>query len=148
MRTNSAIALGAMLWAFGAPVAGVSQDTIPYLQREAPKDTTLTGCVARGATTGTYILTTITKNGETAAADTVERLAVLLSGDYADVSQHVGHRVAVTGLFVSEGLVLGPLVTTEKPAAVATSKDEKKPIGTFRVKSLAMVANSCSQAAD
>jgi hypothetical protein len=148
MRTNSAIALGAMLWALGAPVVGVSQDTIPYLQREAPKDTTLTGCVARGATTGTYILTTITKNGET-AADTVERLAVLLSGDYVDVSKHVGHRVAVTGLFVSEGLVLGPLVTTEKPVAVeATSKDEKKPIGTFRVKSLAIVANSCSQAAD
>jgi hypothetical protein len=148
----SAIALGAMLVAFGAAAAGVSQERIPYLQREVPKDpinATLTGCVARGAAAGTYILKNITKDGEMTGKGTFERMSVVLSGTGVDVSKHVGHRVSVTGLYSTETLAIGTLGTPERaPVAEEVSQGEKKATGTFRVTSLVMVADSCSQPAD
>ena len=147
----SAIGLGAMLVAFGAAAAGVSQDRIPNLQREVPKDpknATLTGCVAQDAA-GTYILKNITKDGEMTGQGTLERMSVVLSGTGVDVSKHVGHRVSVTGLHSTEPLATGTLGTTQKaPVAEEVSQGEKKATGTFRVTSLVMVADSCSQPAD
>ena len=150
--TYSVIALGAVLVAFGTSAAGVSQDKIPYLTREVPKDpknTTLTGCVARGAAAGTYILKNITKDGDTAGSNTFERASVVLSGTEVDVSKHVGHRVSVTGLFAGEALATGSVGTVGKsPATEAVSQGDKQASGTLKVASLAMVADSCSEPAD
>ena len=153
MKTmHSAIALGAMLVAFGAAAAGVSQDRIPNLQREVPKDPknpTLTGCVARDDAVGTYILKNITKDGDITGKGTFERMSIVLSGTEVDVSKHVGHRVSVTGLYSKEPLATGTVGTTEKaPVGEEVVQGEKKATGTFRVTSLVMVADSCSQPAD
>lgn len=148
----SAIALGATLVAFGAAGAGASQDRIPYLQREVPKDpknATLTGCVAHGASVGTYILKNITEDAATPGKGTFERMSIVLSGTEVDVSKHVGHRVSVTGLYASEALALGTLRTMEKAsAAEEVSQADIKATRTLRVTSLVMVADSCSQPAD
>ncbi len=104
MRTGySAIALGAMILGLSAAAAGMSQDRIPELQREARSKSTsatLTGCVAQGVAAGTYILTNITKDEQTNAKDGLVPTSVLLSSTDVKVSKHVGHRVSVTGVYL------------------------------------------------
>lgn len=153
MKTRfSATVAGALLMVFGAPPVAISQDRIPELQRETrtyDNSTTLTGCVVRGAVTGTYVLTNMTKDGETAGRDAVERISVVLSSNDVDVSAHLGHRVSVTGLYADAVSVMGITATAAKPApGAAIPEIDKKPIQTFRVKSLAMVGESCSESAN
>jgi hypothetical protein len=152
MQTNySAIALGAMIMALSPAAAGVSQDRIPGLQREArtkPASATLTGCVARGVAAGTYILTNIIKDDQTKAKDGFVRMSVLLSSTDVDVSKHVGHRVSVTGAYLSDERATS-VVAMDKPSPTEEiARGDKLTSGTFQVNSLAMVANSCSQTAD
>jgi hypothetical protein len=147
MKTScSVIAVGAMLMAFGATAAGGSQEKIPELQKPLPdaKSETLTGCVARGMATDTYTLTNITKEGEATAKDATPRLTVLLSASDIDVSKHVGHKVSVTGSLASDARPVGT-AGTEKPAATGGVTEGEKAPQTFTVKSLKMVADSCSQ---
>jgi hypothetical protein len=148
MKTScSVVAILAMSMAFSAVVAGVGQEKIPELQKPRPdlKGDTLTGCVARGTSTDTYTLTGITKEGAPTAKDAAQRMAVVLSATDVDLSKHVGHRVSVTGSLASEPRPLGT-AGTEKPAAtVATAEGEQKPLQTFTVTALKMIAASCSQ---
>jgi hypothetical protein len=151
MRTGySAIALGAMILVSSAAAAGMSQDRIPELQKEARSKSTsatLTGCVAQGVAAGTYILTNITKD-ETNAKDGLVRTSVLLSSTDVNLSKHVGHRVSVTGGYLGHGRTTS-VAAMDKPAPTEEiARGDKLTSGTFRVKSLAMVADSCSQAAD
>jgi hypothetical protein len=140
-----------MSMAFGAAVAGVSQDRIPELTREGrtdPASATLTGCVARGMTTGTYTLTNAAKEGEAIAKDALQRLTVGLSSSDVDVSKHVGHKVSVTGSYARFEFVMGT-AGTEKPAAAdAIADGDRKTTRTFAVKSLKMIADSCSEPAE
>ena len=139
-----------MSMAFGATVAGVSQDRIPELTREGradPASATLTGCVARGAATGTYTLTNAAKDGEPMAKDALQRLTVGLSGSDVDVSKHVGHKVAVTGSYARFEFVMGTVGTKKPAAADAINDGDKKTTRTFAVKSLKMLAESCAEAA-
>jgi len=152
MRTGySAIALGAMILVSSAAAAGMSQDRIPELQKEARSKSTsatLTGCVAQGVAAGTYILTNITKDEQTNAKDGLVRTSVLLSSTDVNLSKHVGHRVSVTGGYLGHGRTTS-VAAMDKPAPTEEiARGDKLTSGTFRVKSLAMVADSCSQAAD
>jgi hypothetical protein len=154
MQTNySAIALGAMVMTLSAAAAGVGQDRIPGLQKEVrtrtePASVTLTGCVARGLAAGSYILTNITKDERTTAQDAFVGTSVLLSSTDVDVSKHVGHRVSVTGVYSSDGRATS-VTAMDKPAPTnEVARGDKLTSGNFRVKSLAMVADSCSQTAD
>jgi hypothetical protein len=133
--------------ALGSAPVSAGQEQIPYLQKQAPTDSTstLSGCVTRGPATGTHILTNITKNGEVAAKDTLQGKAVVLSGTDVDFSKHVGHTVFVTGSYMSHPLATGAAGTP----ALADAKDgDVKTTGTFTVKSLRMLAESCSKAAN
>jgi hypothetical protein len=130
---------------------GVSQDRMPELQREARTESTsatLTGCVVQGVTAGTYILTNIIKDEQTNAKDGFVRTSLLLSSTDVDVSKHVGHRVSVTGVYLSHGGMTS-VPSMDKPAPTEEiARGDKLTSGTFRVKSLALVADSCSQTAD
>jgi hypothetical protein len=152
MRTGySAIALGAMILVSSAAAAGMSQDRIPELQKEARSKSTsatLTGCVAPGVASGTYILTNITKDEQPNVKDGLVRTSVLLSSTDVDVSKHVGHRVSVTGVYVSQGRTTRVAAMDKPVPTEEMAKGDKLTSGTFRVKSLAMVADSCSQTAD
>ena len=129
----------------------VGQEKIPELQRDgaAPaaagaKIPTLSGCVARGASTGTYTLTSNVKTGA-APTDTDQPRTVALAGTDVDLGPHVGHLVSLTGSYVAPTEATGPTGTagTDKPAPAA---DASAPLRTLTVKSLKMIAGSCSEA--
>jgi hypothetical protein len=151
-KSYSAAVVVAMAMAFGASTAGVNQDRIPELQRESWPDAkriTLTGCVTRATPAAAYTLTNITKEGEVTPNDTMKGMTVLLGGADVDLSKHVGHRVALTGSYASDEAGAIGTKGTHKPAADdATSAGDKKMTGTFTVKSLKMVSESCSQPAE
>ena len=130
-------------------VVSVAQERIPELQREGAAGanmTTLSGCVARGTSTGTYTLTSLAKKGA-ASTDADQPRTVALGGTEVDFAPHVGHTVSVTGTYVAAMESTGPTGTagTEKPAPTA---DLTKPLRTLTIKSLKMIADSCSEAAE
>jgi len=150
--TNSAAAITALCVVLSAAVAGAAQD-LPLLQRDVSgaKGSTVSGCVARDAGTGTYTLATAaTKDAGPPAVDD-PLFTTVLTGMDADLAAHVGHIVSVTG---SYSPVIGPAGTalgrsgTAKPAPGTAAGRAAKSVRTFMVKSLKMVAASCSEAAD
>ena len=83
------------------------------------------------------------KKGAPPAADTAAPAAlVLLTGTEVDLSQHVGHSVALTGSYANTPETVGT-AGTEKPATPAATEDSKKTAKTFTVKSLKMVSPTC-----
>src|SRR5687767_2216994 len=150
--TNSAAVTTALCVVLSAAAAVAAQD-LPLLQRDVSgaKGSTVSGCVARGAGTGTYTLATAaTKDAGPPAADD-PLFTIVLTGMDADLAAHVGHLVSVTG---SYSPAIGPAGTalgtsgTAKPAPGTAAGRAAKSVRTFMVKSLKMVAASCSEAAD
>jgi hypothetical protein len=151
MKTTClAITMAAMAIGLSAPARGVNQDKIPELQRPRPDfamSTTITGCVAQGTTTDTYVLTNVTRDVEGTARAT-RPVTVALSGSDVDVGKHLGHRVSVTGWDITANRVMGA-TGANKPATEAVVKETgAKAPGVFTVKSLKMISASCSQAGD
>ena len=134
MRTTClAITMAAMAIGLSAPARGVSQDKIPELQRPRPDfamSTTITGCVAQGTTTDTYVLTNVSRDVEGTAKAATRPVSLALSGSDVDVGKHVGHKVSVTGWDITAKETVG------------------KVPGVFTVKSLKMISASCSEAGD
>ena len=113
------------------------------------KDTTYTGCIEAGSAAGMFTLTHVVEDhkGDGMMKDSKDKAAMSaehmehdamtptmlsLTGTAVDLRKHLGHKVAVTGS-VSHG------------AMPATEKDTMKPATTtFSVKSLKMIATSCS----
>jgi hypothetical protein len=150
--TNSAAAITALCVVLGAAAPGAAQD-LPLLQRDVSgaKGSTVSGCVARGAGTGTYTLATAaTKDARPSAADD-PLLTIVLTGMDADLAAHVGHIVSMTGSYAP---AIGPAGTalgssgTAKPAPGTAAGRAAKAVRTFMVKSLTMVAASCLEATD
>jgi hypothetical protein len=142
-RTCSLVAAAVASLALSAAAAGVGQDKIPYLSKQGPtesKSTTLTGCVARGSTTGSHTLTNITRDADDAAKDAFQGVAVVLSGADVDFGKHVGHKVSVTGSYAGHPRAIGT-------ASADVKEGEMKTTGILSVTSLTMLADSCSIAA-
>jgi hypothetical protein len=142
-----AVALVGMTMGLGASAGLATQESVAPLQKGSPTDpksVTLTGCVAQGTPAGTYTLTT-TPPAEATDKDAKKPIMLTLTGTEVDLSPHVGHQVSVTGL---HGVPAAIGTTGTKPAPEgAVKEDDKKPTGTFTVKSLKMVAASCTPAA-
>jgi hypothetical protein len=142
----SMVVATAVCLALSGAVSG-AQEKIPERQRDGGADAkmlTVSGCVARGASTGTYTLANKVKN-EAAPTDADQPPNVALAGTEVDLAAHVGHIVSLTGSYAAATEPTSPTGTagTDKPAAAA---DATKPLRTFTVKSLKMVASSCSEA--
>jgi len=149
MKTTkiSIVAATAVCMALGG-VVSVAQERIPELHREGAAGattTTLSDCVARGTATGTYTLTSPAKKGA-ASSDADRPRTVALSGTDVDLALHVGHTVSVTGSYIAAMESTGPTGTggTANPAPAA---DLTRPLRTLTIKSLKMIADSCSEAA-
>jgi hypothetical protein len=155
MRTNSPAAATAMWMAItSVALAGAAQEKIPALQREALKGVeseTLTGCVTRDTGADTYKLTnvrpkSVTKDLNNAAKDgelsneMFAQAAVRLSTSDVDLAKHVGHRVSVTGLYAGAGW--------RQPFSSTLERGGHGTLPILNVKSLTMVADSCSEPAD
>ena len=110
-------------------VVSVAQDRIPELQRDGAAGAntpTLSGCVARGASTGTYTLT-INVKGHAAPTGADQPATVALTGTDVDLGPHVGHIVSLTGTYLAATEPTGPTGTagTEKPAPAADSSNAR-----------------------
>ena len=132
------------------PRQGVSQDKIPELPTSRAVfslSTTVTGCVAQGTTANTYILTNVIRDGEATAKQPVKPETLLLSGSAVDMSKHVGHKVSLTGVDAAAAPPIGTRCDRlVKPTAESTVADGAKVPTGFTVKSLKMIAASCSEA--
>jgi hypothetical protein len=149
-----AITVAAMAIGLSAPAREVSQDKIPELQKPRPEvsnTTTVSGCIAHGTSSDTYVLTHVMRDVEGTAKEATEPLTLMLSGSDVDVGKHVGHKVSVTGWDVTADRAMGTTRATEtsKPATEAMAKKPGTTVpGVFTVKSLKMMSASCSEPGD
>lgn len=119
-------------------------------QNEKAKTTTMTGCVAAGTEPGTFTLTNVTREAAPAAksapagtSGTAKPMAesVMLMGNKVNLSNHVGHKVSVTGTPSDHGAH----GKTEKPGDHAKMPQTSASQTMLTVTSLKMVAASCGQ---
>lgn len=141
----------AMCIAFSSvALAGVGQEKIPELRREARKDVdgaTFTGCVARDTALDSYKLTNVTTEGSL-ITEVSTRISVRLSTIDVDLAKHVGHRVSVTGLYSPPGRATDASLLQPAVNGVEGGNGENRALPTLKVKSLTMVADSCAEPAD
>jgi hypothetical protein len=90
--------------------------------KPAPKEHTMTGCLAKGATDGTFIVTSTAEKGP-------KTIGIVSSK--AALAGHVGHKIDITGLNV--------------PAAEAEKATPKPPAADhyMTLSAIAMVAAKC-----
>jgi len=151
MKTmNSVAAITALtVVALSVAVSGATQD-LPLIQREGAASPTLSGCVARGTAAGSYTLSSGAKKDAPPPKAGDQPLTVALTGADVDLAPHVGHTVSVTGTYE---FAMGPAGTpvgttgTPAPAPGPTAATAAKELPSFTVKSMKMVAPSCSEAA-
>jgi hypothetical protein len=136
----------------GATARGI-QDKIPEIptvRSMAAKSVTVTGCVGRGTAPDSYILTTVSREGEATGKDASRPETLLLSAAHIDISKHVGHQVSVTGMDAATSQAIWITGATDvKPAteSTMTKTGAKVPAG-FIVKSLTIISDTCLQAGD
>ena len=154
MRTSCfAVAVVGMTMALVASARVATQERIPLLLRDGwmdPWAVTLVGCVAQGTSAGGYTLTTSIPQPEATDKDAMKSIKFVLTSTEVDLSRHIGHTVSVTGVHAVHWAT-GTTGTTGSEKLVsegAVKDDDKKTKGTFTVKSLTMVATSCSQRAE
>ena len=143
----------AMLVAFVLPVvAGAQSGTTAKgdkMDKMEMKDATYTGCIEVGSTAGTFTLTHVaddhmakdamkkdTMKKNTMGKDTMATTLTLTSAS-VDLSKHLGHKVSVTGS-AAHGKM--DAMGKDTMAKDGMAKDASA----FTVKSLKMVAASCS----
>ena len=115
------------------------------------KDQTYTGCVEAGTPGGTFMLTHIAADHmgkdamqkDTMAKDNMSKDAMApttltLASSSVDLSKHLGHKVSITGSPAAHGKM--DAMKKDAMAKDAMAKDASA----FTVKSLKMVAASCS----
>jgi hypothetical protein len=90
--------------------------------KPAPKEHTMTGCLAKGATDGTYIVNNTAEKGPK---------TISIVSSKANLAPHVGHKIDITGLNV--------------PAKEAESATPKPPAADhyMSLSAIAMVSATC-----
>ncbi len=152
-KSGWTLTVAAIVVGLSGTMSGVVQDKIPEipkLQPAAAKSMTVAGCVGKGTTADTYVLTNLTRDGEPAVKDASKTETLVLSGSDVDMSKHVGHQVSVTGLHAATDYSIGTMgVTDVKPGTPSTmTRTGAKASTAFTVKSLAMISATCSKAGD
>ena len=110
------------LLVFGAAAALALSVGVQAQDKPAPKEHTMTGCLAKGATDGTFIVTSTAEKGP-------KTIGIVSSK--ASLAPHVGHKIDITGLNV--------------PAKEAESAQPKPPAADhyMTLSAIAMVAAKC-----
>lgn len=147
-----AATMAAMVAGLSGPIDGM-QDTIPKIPMPPPaaaQSLTVTGCVGRGTTGDTYVLTNVIRDGQAVAKNAATMETLLLWGSDIDFSKHVGHIVSVTGMPAVRGYTIEATGATDvKPASESTmAKTGAKIPARFTVQSLTMISATCSEAGD
>jgi len=143
-----------LLIAAAVPVAvGAQSGTMANddkMDKMKMKDATYNGCIEAGTAAGTFMLTHVVTdhmgkeamNKDTMAKDTMSKdtmapTTLTLTSSSVDLSKHLGHRVSVTGAAAGGTMDAMGKETSAKDAMT-------KGASAFTVKSLKMVAASCS----
>ena len=109
------------------------------------KDATYTGCIEAGTAAGTFMLTHVAAEHmgkdamkkDTMSKDAVAPTTLTLTSRSVDLSKHLGHQVSITGSAAHRKMdAMGRGTMAKDPTA--------KDASAFTVKSLKMVAASCS----
>ena len=110
------------LLVFGAAAALALSVGVQAQDKPAPKEHTMTGCLAKGAMDGTFIVTSTAEKGP-------KTIGIVSSK--ANLAPHVGHKIDITGLNV--------------PAKEAESAKPKPPAADhyMTLSAIAMVAAKC-----
>ena len=113
------------LFAVGVAAAATLALSVGVMAQEkpaAPKEHTMTGCLAKGATEGTFIVTSTAEKGP-------KTIGIVESK--APLAGHVGHKIDITGVNV--------------PAAEAEKATPKPPAADhyMSLSAIAMVAAKC-----
>jgi hypothetical protein len=109
------------------------------------KEATYTGCIAAGTAAGTFMLTHVAAEHmgkdamkkDTMSKDAMAATTLTLASSSVDLSKHVGHKVSVTG-----SAAHGKMGAMDKDTMAKDST--MKDASAFTVKSLKMIAASCS----
>jgi hypothetical protein len=153
MKTTGCLAViaAAVMMGLSGGAAKGNQDTIPQIptaRSTAAKSVTVTGCVGRGTTPDSYVLTNVTQEGHATVNDARKPETLLLSAEDIDISKHVGHLVSVTGMHAATNRApTGATDVTPATESTMTKAAAKLPIG-FAVTSLKMISGTCPEAGD
>jgi len=154
MKTSClAVTVASMVMGLSGATPRAIQDKIPEiptLRSVAAQSVSVTGCVGRGTTPDSYVLTNATQEGVAPGKDASKLETLLLSSENIDISKHVGHKVSVTGIHAATIRAIGTTGATDvtlAPESPMTKPAAKVPAG-FAVKSLTMISATCSQAGD
>jgi hypothetical protein len=148
-----AIAVGCTV-ALSAQAVSTDKDKADQASMNSP--VTVTGCIAKGYEAGHYVLTnaviapaTAPSATGTTSAPTADKTASMaapmsyaLKGD--NLEAHVGHKVEVTGTTWNEKAASTTEIATSKDTSNPTSAASASPKATLDVKSVKMIATSCS----
>lgn len=103
------------------------------MEQQEAQDARVSGCLQRGEVGGTFVLTQARAEGETgsvgttgSAAPGTEQFRLVHMGD-TDLSEHVGHRVTVTGRFQRSsmtGVDTGVQTGSGAPTADTAPRDD------------------------
>jgi hypothetical protein len=97
-----------------------------------PVEATLVGCIVRGSAPKTYLFENAV---DPAKKDDKGRKFLVIAAADMDLAPHVNHKIQLTGL--AEIKVVAPV----PPATAVAEKD----LPTFTIKTLTMVADTCSE---
>jgi hypothetical protein len=104
----------------------------PQTPAAKPTEVTLVGCVVRGSTQKIYLFENAV---DPAKKDDKGRKFLLVLAPDQDLAPHVNHKIQIIGLAENKVVAVTP------PATVIAEKD----LPTFTVKSIKMVADTCSE---
>jgi hypothetical protein len=155
MHTHMTFAMAALLsWSsLAAAQSGSTAPTQPTKDSKAPT-VTVTGCVAQGTNSTSFVLNNATTadattKGATATpdktkmgADANAKMSYLLTGG-ENLKAHVGHRVTVTGTLDKIGMGMKPGEKTEASVPSASGPALDIHGGTLKVQALKMVSTTC-----
>jgi hypothetical protein len=147
-----AIAVGCTV-ALSAQAVSTDKDKADQTSMNSP--VTVTGCVAKGAEAGHYVLTNAVLAPEEASSATgatspgIDKTASMaavtsyaLKGDNLDA--HVGHKVEVTGTTWQEKATSTTEIASSKDTSNPTSAGSTSPQTTLDVKTVKMLSTTCS----
>ena len=153
-RMRSAMCITAAIMFAAATMAAqeAADKSADKMGKMDKKSQSLTGCVQAGSAPGTYVLNNATPAmGDKMAADAMksETGPITLSATDVDLAPHVGHKVTVSGTMMGK-MKHAEMTKDDKASTDTTSADKAAPAmdsgagPTLKVKSLTMVATTCS----
>lgn len=124
----------ALVAAQSTPPPPPAQQAAPAAQEQKAPEITLAGCVIQGSGPTVFILGNAKLNPQD-KNEKVKTYVLVAEGEGVDFTRHVNHEVTLKGV-----------AEQKAPSTVPPEKQTEKDLPRFSVKSLTMVADTCTSA--